>query len=169
MRSTAREAENRPMTAHINIGSNLGDSPALIGRAVAGIAILSDTAVRLSTMVESEPWGFASQHRFLNIGVEIETSLRPEQLLEKLQKIERSISPASHRTASGDYADRYIDIDLICMEQTVTDTPALTLPHPRMHLRRFVLRPLNELSPGWIHPLLLKTPGQMLADLDEKP
>ena len=54
------------------------------------------------------------------------------------------------------------------MEQTVTDTPTLTLPHPRMHLRRFVLEPLLELSPQWIHPLLHKTPAQMLADINEK-
>lgn len=158
------------MTAHINIGSNLGDSLALIEQAAAGIALLASdgTAMRRSRIVESEPWGFTSTHRFLNMGVEITTNLPPNELLHRLQTIERIISTSSHRNADGGYTDRLIDIDLICMEQTVTDTPTLTLPHPRMHLRQFVLEPLMELSPHWIHPLLHKTPAQMFADINEK-
>lgn len=158
------------MTAHINIGSNLGDSHALIEQAAAGIALLASegSAMRCSGFIESEPWGFNSPHRFLNLGVEITTDLPPHELLHRLQAIERAISSTPHRYADGSYTDRIIDIDLICMEQTVTDTPTLTLPHPRMHLRRFVLEPLMELSPQWIHPLLHKTPAQMLADLNEK-
>lgn len=158
------------MTAHINIGSNLGDSHALIEQAAAGIALLASggTTMRRSGFIESEPWGFESPHRFINLGVEIAADLSPEELLDRLQAIERIISAKSHRNAEGGYADRLIDIDLICVEQTVTDTPTLTLPHPRMHLRRFVLEPLMELSPQWIHPLLHKTPAQMLADLNEK-
>lgn len=158
------------MTAHINIGSNLGDSHALIEQAAAGIALLASdgTAMRRSSFIESEPWGFESPHRFINLGVEITTGLSPHELLHRLQIIERTISATPHRNADGNYADRLIDIDLICMEQTVTDTTTLTLPHPRMHLRGFVLEPLMELSPQWIHPLLHKTPAQMLADLNEK-
>ena len=102
------------------------------------------------------------------MGVEITTNLPPNELLHRLQTIEHIISTSSHRNADGGYTDRLIDIDHICMEQTVTDTPTLTLPHPRMHLRRFVLEPLLELSPQWIHPLLHKTPAQMLADINEK-
>lgn len=103
------------MLAHINIGSNLGDSRSVIERAVAGIFSLSEGITRRSSFVESEPWGFESVNRFLNIGVEIETSLPPERLLSCLQKIEKEISSASHRNADGSYRDRLIDIDLIFM------------------------------------------------------
>ena len=76
--------------------------------------------------------------------------------------MERSISPAAHRHPDGSYADRMIDIDLIAAGSAVVDSPRLTLPHPRMHLRPFVLRPMDQLEPGWLHPLLGLTPAAML-------
>ena len=150
-------------SVHINIGSNLGNSRSLIERAVAGIALLSDTPLRSSAFVESDAWGYRSAHRFVNVGVEIETTLPPEALLRELQRIERAICQAPHRNADGSYADREIDVDMIYYGELVLDTPALVLPHPRMHLREFVLVPLCELSPGWIHPLLGLTAAQLLA------
>jgi len=155
-------------TAHINIGSNLGDSRSIIERAVAEIALLPDTErpLRRSDYITSDPWGFTSAHRFLNIGVEIHTGIRPEELLRRLLSIQDSISPAPHRTADGSgYADRMIDIDLIYYGNTICSTPTLTLPHPRLHLREFVLRPILQLSPGWVHPILHQTPAEMLAEL----
>ena len=98
---------------HINIGSNLGNSRSLIERAVAGIALLSDTPLRRSAFVESDAWGYSSDRRFVNVGVEIETSLPPEALLRELQRIERAICAAPHRNADGSYADRQIDVDMI--------------------------------------------------------
>lgn len=151
--------------AHINIGSNTGDRRALLERAVARVSSLSLSEARVSATVESEPWGFTSPHRFLNAGVEITTEMEPLQLLEALLAIQTEISDAPHRHPDGSYADRPIDIDLICMEDTVTDTPALTLPHPRMHLRPFVLIPLCELSPQWVHPRLHMTAAGLLARL----
>lgn len=167
--------------AHINIGSNLGDSRALIGRAVAEIALLSTTPLRRSSFIESEPWGFDSPHPFLNLGVEIDTpdTLTSEALMLRLLSIQDAISPAPHRNPDGTYTDRLIDIDLIYHGSTLcTDRPlfgvcervsavhTLTLPHPRLHLRRFVLLPLLELSPRWVHPLLHLTPARMLARLE---
>lgn len=157
--------------AHINIGSNIGDRHALIERAVARVLNLSHKPGRVSAPVESEPWGFTSPHPFLNIGVQITTSLTPQELLDTLLAIQAEISDAPHRAADGSYIDRPIDIDLICMNDTVShvpvviDTPALTLPHPRMHLRPFVLIPLCELAPGWLHPLLNTTAAGLLARL----
>ncbi len=157
--------------AHINIGSNLGDSRSLIEQAVAGIALLSSTPLRRSGLIESSPWGYDSPHRFLNIGVEIGTQLHPQQVLKQLLGIQQSISPASHRNPAGDYADRLIDIDLIYYGNFTLDLPptatlpAITLPHPRLHLRPFVLRPIDELSPLWRHPVLHLTAHEMLAEL----
>ena len=152
------------MIYHINIGSNQGDSVAIVADAVALIAHLSSSPVLISETFESQPWGFESPHRFLNVGVEIETESTPEALLMSLQEIERQLGATPHRNSDGSYCDRNVDIDLICRidEPTVINTDILTLPHPRMHLREFVLIPLNQLSPGWIHPILNLTPSQIL-------
>lgn len=153
-------------TAHINIGSNLGDSRALIEQAVAGIVLCKGVCnVRCSSIVESEPWGFESSHRFLNIGVEVTTCLSPEELFGELMKVQTAISDAGHRTAEGGYVDRLIDVDLIYYDDVVLGSPALTLPHPRMHLREFVLQPVCELSPHWRHPLSGKTAVELLDSL----
>lgn len=158
--------------AHINIGSNLGDSRSLIERAVAEIALLSAAPLRRSAFIESEPWGYSSPNGFLNIGVEIETALPPQELLKPLLAIQNAISPLSHRTHAGTYADRLIDIDLIYYGNEVLDLPAtsalpaLIIPHPRLHLRTFVLRPIAELSPSWRHPLLHLTAAEMLERPD---
>ena len=151
--------------AHINIGSNLGNRAENLARAIAEIALLSTDTPIVSKTIESEPWGFESANRFLNIGVNITTQLTPDALLHRLQQIEKQISDTSHRTPSGQYADRIIDIDLICVDNIVCNTPNLTLPHPRLSMRRFVLLPLLELLPEWQHPLLHLTPARMLSNL----
>ncbi len=151
------------MLAHINIGSNIGDSRSVIERAVAHIFSLSEGIRARSNFIETEPWGFESPNNFLNIGVEIETSLTPTQLLSRLQEIEQHISPAAHRNADGTYRDRVIDIDLIVMadpdfgpdsEYIKITTPGLTLPHPRASVRGFVMTPLIELHPDFNISLL---------------
>lgn len=151
---------------HINIGSNIGDSRSLLERAVAAVSGLSCGVVRRSSVVESEPWGFDSLNKFLNVGMEISSQLPPEALLERLQAIERSISPQSHRNPDGSYRDRLIDIDLIFGVETTEngvfnpeeiiriDTPLLTLPHPRAWQRGFVTAPILELHPGFPLPVL---------------
>ena len=132
-------------TVYLNIGSNQGDRRAYIEQAIALIASLSRDPVLRSSYIESEPWGFESSNRFLNIGIAITTSLEPVELLDRLQAIERRISPAPHRDADGNYIDRAIDIDIILIDDLSIDTPRLTVPHPRMHQRDFVMKPLQEL------------------------
>lgn len=156
-------------TAHINIGSNLGDSRAQIGRAVAGIALLcrEGTVPRVSAFVESEPWGYSSVNSFLNVGIEIECDLPPVELLGCLMDVQNGICASSHRNDADGYVDRMIDVDLIYYDDRVMDTPELTLPHPRMHLRRFVLEPLVELAPHWVHPVLQLSADELLRRLAE--
>lgn len=151
-------------TAYINIGSNMGNREAVIGLAIAHIEFFCKTKARLSEMIETSAWGFKSASKFLNQGLLIETEIAPMELLRGLQEIERKISSSPHRNEKGEYIDRVIDIDLIAIDDVVIDTGELQLPHPRMHLRDFVLVPMVQLAPGWRHPLLLKT-SQELLDL----
>jgi len=155
------------MTVHLNIGTNIGRRHANLRQAAAALSLRLPGRMTLSEPVETEPWGFSSVNRFLNQGVAIELDepLDPLALLDRVQEAERSISAASHRTADGSYADRVIDIDVIAVDGVVMDHPRLTLPHPRMHLREFVLIPMAETAPGWVHPILGLTPGQMLQRL----
>lgn len=147
---------------HVNIGSNLGDSHSLVRSAAEAISRRLGVGIRMAPPEESEPWGFSSANRFVNLGIVFESDLDPIALLDILQEVEQSISPAAHRHPDGSYADRLIDIDLIAAGNAVVDSPRLTLPHPRMHLRPFVLRPMERLQPGWVHPRLGLTPSEML-------
>lgn len=141
------------MTAHINIGSNIGDRQALTGRAVAALCRRFPGAV-VSGPVESEPWGFDSPNTFINVGVMIESDLDPESLLSVLLEIERSVGNGmSHRDSAGRYADRAIDIDLIDYGRMVYLSRRLTLPHPLAADRPFVMGPLLELEPDYRSPL----------------
>lgn len=154
--------------AYINIGSNQGDRHALIEQAVALIQSSFHISAITSSFVESEPWGFESPYPFLNLGILIDVDLTgrsPEDVLHTLLYIEKSISPCSHRDENGNYVDRKIDIDLIAIDDIVFNSPILTLPHPLMHRRAFVLNPLCELWSNWIHPLLGLSAQELLKKL----
>lgn len=152
------------MHVFLNIGSNLGDRRRNLSRAVGAIE-KEFGYFELSHVVESEPWGYESPNPFLNVGMMILSDLEPQEVLHKLQTIERSLSPAPHRNHDGSYADRLVDIDIIAIDSLVMDTPELQLPHPRMAERRFVLEPMAELAPFWVHPLLHRTPAELLQHI----
>lgn len=148
----------------INLGSNLGDRRLNLSRAMRAVgAEFGD--FEMSHVVESEPWGFDSTNSFLNVGMAFNSDLPPDEVLGRLQRVERSISPAPHRDASGGYADRVIDIDIVAVDREIIDTPSLRVPHPSLAERRFFLEPLAELAPGWTHPESGLTAAQMLARL----
>lgn len=149
-------------TAHINIGSNLGDRAAIIRHAVAAVEKALGSSARIASPVESEAWGYESPNRFLNVGIAVETALDPVEIMHRLASVEKSIDSSSHRTASGGYADRALDIDLIAVGAQTVASEDLTLPHPRMHLREFVLLPVAELEPQWRHPVLGMTACELL-------
>lgn len=148
----------------LNIGSNLGDRRLNLSRAMRKIGEEFGD-FEISHVVESAPWGFDSTHSFLNLGMSFETDLAPLDILHKLQEIERSIGGGSHRTPDGGYADREIDIDIIAIDREIIDLPELQVPHPHMAERLFVLEPMDELAPGWRHPVTDLTPMEMIIDL----
>jgi 2-amino-4-hydroxy-6-hydroxymethyldihydropteridine diphosphokinase len=128
------------VTAYIGLGSNLGDREASIRGAAAELG-----ATRLSTIRETEPWGpVVDQPRFLNAVAELETDLRPRELLERLLAVEREFG----RVRDGlRFGPRTLDLDLLVYGSARLAEPDLTVPHPRLHERRFVLEPLSELAP----------------------
>ena len=130
--------------AYIGLGSNLGDREGTIRRAVELLG-----AARVSTLIETEPWGYADQPRFLNAVAELETDEPPRALLARLLEIERELG----RTREGPrYGPRTIDLDLLLYGDDRLDEPGLGLPHPRLHERAFVLEPLAELAPELVVP-----------------
>ena len=125
--------------AYVGLGSNLGDREALLLRAADAL-----DAVRISPVIETEPWGFADQPPFLNAVAEVETDLSARGLLELLLDIEQRLG----RTRTGPrYGPRTIDLDLLLYGHEVIDEPGLRVPHPRLAERRFVLEPLAALVP----------------------
>ncbi len=143
-------------TVHLNLGSNLGDSRTVIARAIVMLArALSPARLALSDYVTSPAWGFESANMFTNRGVMITTErqLAPMDVLRATQAVEKALGAATpHRNSDGSYRDRLIDIDIIDIDRLHIDTPQLTLPHPRMHLREFVTGLLLQLEPGYPTP-----------------
>lgn len=139
------------MRIHLNIGSNMGDREAYLARAVELLAReFAGAGLRTAGPVESEPWGYESACRYLNIGVmlDLPAPMAPGQVLDIAQRVERAAGGgAPHRNADGSYRDRPLDIDIIDIDGLVLSTPRLTLPHPRAALRPFVMQPLRQLDP----------------------
>jgi 2-amino-4-hydroxy-6-hydroxymethyldihydropteridine diphosphokinase len=130
--------------AYVGLGANLGDREATIRRAAELIG-----ARRLSTIRETEPWGVEDQPLFLNAVAELDTELPPRALLGRLLEVERELG----RTRDGSrYGPRTIDLDLLLYGAEELDEPGLTVPHPRLHERVFVLEPLAELDSALVVP-----------------
>lgn len=136
---------------YANIGSNLGNRYGLIQTALDSIFEKFGICC-ISSFIESEPWGFESENRFLNLGVSFKSTLQPEEILSICQQIEKTESNVSHRDEDGKYKDREIDIDIMAIDGIVYRSPRLTLPHPHLKGRDFFLKPLLELNPMWRFP-----------------
>ncbi len=130
--------------AYVGLGANLGDREATIRRAAALLGV-----ARLSPILETEPWGYADQPKFLNAVAEVETDIGPRRLLDRLLEIERELG----RVRKGPrYGPRTIDLDLLLYGDEVVEEPGLTVPHPRLAERLFVLEPLSALDAGLLVP-----------------
>lgn len=126
-------------TAYVGLGSNLGDRERLIRAAAELIG-----AVRLSTIIETDPWGYENQPRFLNAVAEVTTGLEPLPFLTHLLDVERRLG---RERVGAQWGPRTIDLDLLLFGDEVIDAPGLVVPHPRLLERRFALQPLAELVP----------------------
>lgn len=153
--------------AGINIGTNLGDKGRNLRFAVEEIERLLGCRARKSSVYVTEPWGYQSDSPFFNIAIEVDTDLDGSRLLEVVGEVERAAGTGAHRDGDGQYIDRLLDIDIIYLGSEVIDTETLSMPHPRMAERAFVLVPLAEVNPTWRHPLTGLTAGEMIARLPE--
>ena len=148
----------------INIGSNVGQRRLNLSRAMRAVGE-EFGPFELSHVVESKPWGFDSTNPFLNVGMAFNSDLPPVEILHRLQAIEKLLAQAPHRDENGGYIDRELDIDIVAIDREVIDTPELKVPHPHLAERDFFLVPLQELAPGWTHPLTDLSAADMLAAL----
>lgn len=129
---------------YLGLGSNLGDKEWNLSEAIRLIGERVGQVVRQSSFIETEPWGFQSENSFLNAVILCETNKTPREVLLLTQQIERDMGRRQKSVSVG-YADRIIDIDILLYDDLTVDEPDLKIPHPLMHQRDFVMRPLKEI------------------------
>lgn len=153
-------------TVYLSLGSNLGNKLDYIFQ--AKIFIKSDIGLisQESSLYLSEPWGYASHHDFINQCIEVKTFLKPLELLDKIKIIENLLGRGNH--SKEYYTDRTIDIDILFYDNICCKyKDIITIPHPLLHNRRFILLPLSEIAPDYVHPLLNETVKNLLLQCQD--
>ena len=151
---------------YLGLGTNQGDKANNLTRAIEALSLALGSCTAVSTFIETAPWGFESKNGFLNCIAAFETELSPLELLNATERIERELG-RTQKSAGGIYHDRIIDIDILLYGDKVVENPRLTIPHPLMHKRTFVLEPLAEIAPVTIHPAIGKSIRELLEELRE--
>jgi len=154
----------KPEIVFLSLGSNVGDREKNLRAAIAALPELGVQIKKVSSIYETEPVDLLEQPWFLNCVVEGETTVQPAELLAKLRAVEKRMG-SKKLVARG---PRLIDLDILVYGGQTIDSPELQVPHPRMHLRRFVLAPLAEIAPDLKHPSWSGTAAQLLATSDDK-
>ena len=149
---------------YIALGTNLGNRENNIKKAIIALDKIIGKLIKCSSFYETSPVGFCSNNYFINAAAIFETSLLPLELLEETEYVERILG-RSEKSRNKQYSDRCIDIDILFYDNLIIQTEALTIPHPEIHNRLFVLEPLNEIAPAVLHPILQKTVKQLFEDL----
>ncbi len=152
---------NLPATIHLALGSNIGDRAANFQAAIAALP-RSVTVLAQSPVYETPPWGFTDQPPFLNMALKGETTLGPLELLKQLKILETRLG----RLPAVRWGPRLIDIDILFYADLVLDIQGLVIPHPRLQERAFVLVPLADLDPDFVHPVLCKSIRELLGLVD---
>ena len=145
-------------TVYLSLGSNLGNRSANLKEAISSLAPQMEVKKK-SHVYETPPWGYTEQEKFLNQALMAKTYLDPEPLLKHLKRLEVALG----RKASFRYGPRLIDIDIIFYDDIVLETPSLTIPHPQLPERGFVLLPMMDIAPDLIHPVNKKSIREMMA------
>ena len=148
---------------YLGLGTNLGDRKQNISKAIEAISLKMSIS-KQSSLYETTAWGYTDQPDFLNQVIQVETNLSPLRLLNFLKKTEVELG----RVENFRYGPRLIDIDILFYDDLIKTTSRLQIPHPRIQERAFVLVPLNEIAPGYVHPVLKKTIAELLAELPNK-
>jgi len=158
-----------PNIAYIGLGSNLpssaGDPKATLHAAIDRLRMIGDVIAQ-SSFYATEPVGFTLQPRFVNAAVALQSNLSPADLLQRLLAIEREFGRDRGQTPLK--GPRTLDLDLLLMDTLIVNSPQLTLPHPALAQRRFVLAPLAEIAPALVHPALGKSIASLLAELHDE-
>ncbi len=148
----------------LGLGSNIGERQKYLDEAITQAGKLLGSIEAVSSVYETEPWGFESSDKFLNMVVQLRSELNPSGLLGRIMMIESNIG----RVRGGkNYTSRIIDIDILLFGNLIINEKALMVPHPKMAERRFVLVPLCEIAPGVVHPVLRKRISTLLKECSD--
>lgn len=153
--------------SYLILGSNSGDKEALLSHAITLLEQKLGQIIATSSIYETAAWGYTSENSYLNQALSIETAHSPLELLHITQQIEKSLGRTS-KSVNEIYTDRPIDIDILFYDNKVVNHPELTIPHPHICERRFVLVPIYEIAPELRHPIREKTISQLLDSCDDK-
>ena len=146
---------------YLALGSNVGNRAANLKAAISALPPQMEVKAK-SRVYETPPWGYLNQEKFLNQVLKVQTYLLPEPLIKHLKRLEVALG----REATFQYGPRLIDIDILFYDDLVFESPTVTIPHPRLHERGFVLMPLMDIAPDLVHPVKKQTIRQMIAFSD---
>lgn len=151
---------------YLGLGTNTGNKEENLTRAIELLSLALGSPVALSGIIESKPWGFESENGFLNCVAAFDTTLTPASLLDTTEEIERTLG-RTRKSLNGEYSDRIIDIDILFYGNDIIESERLTVPHPLLHKRGFVLLPLQEIAPQLIHPRLHRSIEELATELND--